>query len=125
MLITAAALTSVASSALALAGCSPTREIADDVYLDYDGEYRDAVAACALEAALINSRNGARDAVGVTLSDIGWSLTPETADARVEGILSATDATGEGIIARYAWKCTTDEGGGEPNIISFELVDEG
>lgn len=86
MLINAAALTSVAVSALALAGCSPAREIADDVYLDYNGEYRDAVAACARESALTNSRDGARDAVGVTLSDIGLSSflrlpTPESRES--------------------------------------------
>ncbi|KRF32780.1 hypothetical protein [Yonghaparkia sp. Soil809] len=107
--------------ALGLAGCVGP-EIAEEVYLDYDGDLRDAVVACSLEAADGRLRDDARVPSGIYLTDISHSYSPGTGAADVSGVVSARESASDGSTVEYAWRCTTDSGGGDPTIVSFEPV---
>lgn len=109
----------IVAVSLGLSGCVVGGEIAGDVRLVYDGIHRDAVVACALEAADGARRDDALPPGDIVLSDIGLEWSPQTALVRMTGVLEVTDASGSGEDL-YEWACHTDEGASDPTIVSFE-----
>lgn len=105
-----------------LTGCVGT-EIAEEVHLDYSGDLRDAVVACALEAADGRLRDDARVPSDIRIGEIGHSHSPRTGAAEITGVVRAFGASEDGSTLAYSWRCTTDTGGDDPTIVAFERLD--
>ena len=105
-----------------LTGCVGT-EIAEEVHIDYSGDLRDAVVACALEAADGRLRDDARVPSDIRIGEIGHSHSPRTGAAEITGVVRAFEASEDGSTLAYSWRCTTDTGGDDPTIVAFERLD--
>ena len=116
------ALVALVTATVALTGCSPTREISGDVYLEYGGPYDEAVERCSLDAADGNRRDDEQLPGGFRLTDI---RVEEGADAalQVDGILRVLAADPEAVDVLYAWSCATSNSAETSTVTEFDRVD--